>query len=86
MVTFCIRTPSLGTAALLAPPRLRWVCRTGHKARGNCYFLVPPISENPSAFDEQTHAGDVDSTGSTSGALVASPDFIVSDDCGAVLT
>jgi hypothetical protein len=52
----------------------------GIKAQATA-FLVSPISGNPSLT--ATYAGDVNYMGSTSPTLVASPDFIVSNNAGA---
>ncbi len=78
MVTFYSGTTSLGTATLSAAQTPLGV--SGSKAQATA-FLVSPISENPSLT--ATYAGDVNYTGSTSLALVASPDFIVSNNAGA---
>jgi hypothetical protein len=77
-VTFYSGTTSLGTATLSATQTPLGV--PGSKAQATA-FLVSPIAGNPSLT--ATYAGDVNYMGSTSPALVASPDFILSNNAGA---
>lgn len=76
-MTFYSGTTSLGTATFSATQTPLGV--PGSKAQATA--LVSPISGNPSLT--ATYAGDANYMGSTSPALVASPDFIVSNNAGA---
>lgn len=74
-VTFYSGNASLGTATLTPTPGT-----PGSKAQSTAY-VTSPISGNPSLT--ATYAGDPNYSGSTSPALVASPDFALWNNAGA---